>query len=188
MATVLDVSLFQAFDSVFAVLFTIAVVYALLHKLKLLGESPIVNGVVAAVAGFTILFSRDIIEIINFIIPWFAVVIIFGLLLMLVFMMFGVKEGDFFSYMRENQALGWLIFGIGALIIIAGIATTLGQRFTDLAFEDTQTVDDIESDVASTSFQESAIATLVHPRVLGLIVLFIIAILTIALISGTPVR
>jgi hypothetical protein len=91
MASFLDLGLIQYFSAIFPVLLVFAVVYALLQKTKAVGGTPTINALIAIVAGFLILLSEKAIAVVNFIIPWFAVVIIFFVLMILVFYTFGLK-------------------------------------------------------------------------------------------------
>ncbi|MFH1276585.1 MAG: hypothetical protein ABIH82_05735, partial [Candidatus Woesearchaeota archaeon] len=89
MATVLDVGLLEYFGVIFPVILVFALVYAVLHKTKVIGESPAINAIIAVVAGLLMLLSEQALEVVNFMLPWFAVLILFLLLMIMVFKMFG---------------------------------------------------------------------------------------------------
>ncbi|MBI2572297.1 hypothetical protein HYV86_00390 [Candidatus Woesearchaeota archaeon] len=188
MATFLDVSLLQSVDAIFPALFVFAIVFAVLNKTHALGKNSLgIDAIIAAVAAFMVLLSRPLIELINYIIPWFVVAIIFFLLLLLIFRVFGAEESDIAKYMMEDKAVGWVIIAIALVIIAAGMGKVFGQGLTEQAFEaGTQngTVTYDENGVATGNFQQSVTATLFHPKVLGVIIIFTIAIFAVALLTG----
>ncbi|MEK6853223.1 MAG: hypothetical protein AABX64_00925 [Nanoarchaeota archaeon] len=180
MVSVIDLGLLQLVDFVFPFLLVWAFVYALLHKFKLLGESPAVNALVATAMGFTVLLSRTVIDLINFMIPWFAIAIIFFILMVLLFMIMGAKE-PLNAY--SDKSLQWLLIAIGIIIVFAAFGKVMGQSLLEQASQQGDAAAG-EEGAAGGSFQENIYATLFHPKVLGLIVIFAIAVFTVALLSG----
>ena len=184
MATFLDVGLIQAFDLIFPFLLTFAIVFAILQKTEVLGKSLGINATVAIAAAFMVLLSSTLIEVINFMVPWFVVAIIFFVLLILIFSMFGAKEASFEKAIKD-QKLQWALIGVCLLIALAAFGNVLGQQL--LAGRDS--VEDVNvvnaSGVSTGSFETNIYSTLFHPKVLGLIVLFAIAVFAIAFLSGT---
>jgi len=178
------VGLLQAFDVIFPVIFVFAITFAILQKYKPIGESIGINSIIAIMVGFMVLLSRDIIDIINFTIPWFTIAIIFFILMLLIFRVFGASEESIFSYMQGDKAIGWVIIAISIVIIIAGLGTVLGQRFTEAAFTDGEQVAAADGSVASQNFDQNIQATLFNPKVLGLVILFTIAVFTVALLTA----
>jgi hypothetical protein len=184
MATFLDVGLIQAFDVIFPVLLVFALMFALLQKTKVVGESVGINAIIAVAVAFMILLSDTLMQMINFMVPWFVVVIIFFILLILIFQMFGAKEADLASAVKD-KAVYWTIIGIGIVILLAAFGNVLGQSFTEQAFQpgENTTIND-GTGVASSSFEDSITATFFHPKVLGLVIMFAIAIFAVAFLSG----
>ena len=183
MATVLDLGLIQAFDVIFPVLLVFALVFAVLQKTKIIGESLGINSIIAVAAAFMILLSDTIVQIINFMVPWFVVAIIFFILMLLIFQIFGAGEADLASAVKDKSVY-WAIIGVSIVILLAAFGHVLGQSFTELAFEEGQNVTAGEGSVASSDFEGSVTATLFHPKVLGLVIIFIIAVFAVALLSG----
>lgn len=184
MVTVLDIGLLQTFDIIFPVLLVFALLFALLQKTKVVGASVSINAIISVAIAFMVLLSDTLVDIINFMTPWFAVVIIFFVLMILIFQVFGAKESDIAGALKDKTLL-WTIVGIGLLIAIAAIFSVLGQSFTEAAFEEGGEVTVTDAGVATKSFSGSLMATLFHPKVLGLIILFAIAIFAVALLSGS---
>lgn len=186
MATLLDIGLLQAFDIIFPFILVFALVYALLQKTKVIGETIAVNAIIAGATAFLVLLSENALEIIKFIIPWFAVAVIFFVLLLLIFYVFGAKEADIFSAMKADKAIIWVILGVAIVIIMAGFGHVLGQSIGPYLDEqgNVTTIDDVKAGVATGSFQQNITATLFHPKVLGLFILFGVMIFAVALLTG----
>ena len=91
MATAIDFGLIQPFSFLFPFIFVWAVVFATLQKSKLIGGAIGIDSIVAFAVSLMVLLSQTLIDILNFMIPWFTVAIIFFMLLMLMFMVFGAS-------------------------------------------------------------------------------------------------
>ncbi|MBT4805513.1 hypothetical protein HON71_05045 [Candidatus Woesearchaeota archaeon] len=184
MVTVLDLGLIQAFDVIFPVLLVFALVFAIFQKTKVVGDSVGINSIIAVSVAFMVLISDTLTQIINFMVPWFAVVIIFFILLILIFQMFGATDADLATAVKDKSVY-WAILGIALVILLAALGNVLGQSFTEKAFEAGQNVTVTgSSGVASSSFEGSVTATLFHPKVLGMMIMFAIAVFAVALLSG----
>ena len=185
MATVLDVGLLRSFDVIFPFLLVWALVFAILQKTKMLGDRLGLNVMVAVVVAFLVLLSDDAINIIKFIIPWFTIAIIFFILLLLIFQLFGAQDKDIFAALKGDRAITWVIIGVAIVIIFAAFGNVFGQKLTEAAFQQgTVNVTEGGTGVATPSFQSNIYATLFHPKVLGMLILFAIAIFAVALLSG----
>ena len=181
MATFLDAGLLQNFSYIFPVLLVFAIVYAILHKTNALGKSPGINALVAAVAALMMLLSRAALDIVNYMMPWMSIAIIFFVLLILVFQLMGIQEGDWNKIVKD-KAVYWAILGILLIIVLASIGNVLGQSVLEEASQ--LTSEEVQSGVASGSFQQNIYATLFNTKVLGLIIMFTIVIFSVALLSG----
>lgn len=200
MATVLDLGLLNYFSVLYPVIIVWCIVFAILQKTGAIGKSAGINAVIAVAIAFMTLLSKTLVDFLNFIVPWFAVAIIFFVLLILIFQVFGAKDADFASAVKD-KGVYWTLIGIAIVILVAGFGKVMGQSLTEAAYQPSTTSgvttingttytlpDEVSSagstDVAGKSFEGSATATLFHPKVLGLIILFAIAIFAVALLSG----
>ena len=179
MASPLDLGILNLFDFIFPVLLVWAFLFALLQKTKVIGESIGINATIASAASLTVLLSRTVIDLINFIIPWFAIAIIFFVLMILLFMIMGAK--DIQAYKQTN--IQWILVAVGILIVVAGFGKVLGQSLLEQSAQTGEVAEGAEA-VASSDFQENIYATLFHPKILGLLVVFAIVVFTVALLSG----
>ncbi|MBI1968466.1 hypothetical protein HYS49_01005 [Candidatus Woesearchaeota archaeon] len=183
MATIIDLGLLQLFDFIFPVLITFALVYALLQKTAIIGKSPGINATISIAAGLMILLSRTLVEVINFMVPWFVVALVFFTLLLLIFQMFGVKDASFEKAVKDPKLL-YTIIGVGVIILLASFGHVLGQAFTEQSFQPGVAQINATTGVATPSFEVNIWSTLFHPKILGFIVLFAIAVFTVALLTG----
>jgi len=189
MATFLDVGILQYFDVVFAFIFVFAIMFALLQKTKIIGDSVGVNAMIAITSAFIMAMSRTVIQMITFMIPWFVIAIIFFVLLLLIFQVFGAKELDFASAVKDRVLRNALI-GVAIVILLASFGVVFGQGFTEQAFDDSEaattgsTADGDSDSSATSSFQGNIRAILANSKVLGMVVLFGIAIFAVALLTG----
>src|SRR3989344_8994100 len=131
MATVLDLSLLQNFSFIFPFIFVWAIVFAILQKTKATGAALGIDAVIATVVAFMSILSPEIILMINFMIPWFAIAIIFFILLLLLFRIFGAEEKHILSALTSDKSVLWVILGIGLVIVFAAFGNVFGQSFTE---------------------------------------------------------
>ena len=183
MATVLDVGLIEYFSFIFPVLLIFAIVFAILQKSKAVGESPAINAIIAIIAGLLMLLSNEAMQVINFMIPWFAVAILFFILMLLLFKVFGLKDESLVTAVKD-KAVYWTLIGISLAIIGVSMGNVFGQQ----ALEDGQGVDggvvSGDGSTVSGNFEGNVFSILSNSKVLGMIIIFAIAIFAIALLTG----
>jgi hypothetical protein len=176
MATVLDLGLLQVFDPIFAVLFVFTLMFGILQKTKAIADAVGMNGLLSAVIALMVLLSETLVSIINFMIPWFTVVIIFFVLLLLIFQVFGAKEADFASAVRD-KGLMWTLIGVGLVILLAAIGSVIPESIGPNLGGDGVSADD-------GGFSSNLMDTLFNPKVIGIIVIFLVAMFAVIFLSG----
>lgn len=187
MATFLDVGLLNYFSIIFPALLVFAIVYAILNTTKIIGGNKSLDAIVAVALGFMVLLSEDIVQVINFMAPWFVLVFIFVLLLVLVYRTAGATDKDITEYIRTDRSVKWAIFAVGIIIFLAGLGTVLGQNIGPyLQGGNATTIEDIQSGVATGDWEQNVTATLFHPKILGVIMVLVIAVFAIALLGMKP--
>lgn len=180
----LDLGLIEYFSIIFPALLVFAIVYALLEKFKIIGDSKSIHAIIAIVLAFITILLRDVTKIINFIAPWFVLLFIFVLLILIVYKIMGASDADLSSFIKTHTLTQWIIVLIGIVIIVAGIASVYGQRLKPIT-DDEGNVIDVSSDTSTESdeFEESVGKTLFHPKVVGLIFIFLVAAFSIGLLT-----
>ena len=182
MATFLDVGLFQYFNVIFPVLLIFAIMLALLQKTKILGTNPTINAIIAVAVAFMALLSQTVIKLVNFMAPWFVLVLIFVVLLILVFQTLGATEKNIASVLANEKIVHWSIIGVGLLILMAGLGSIWGHELTSMAGGSP-----VSTNVTSSTtgdLEQNLYATFYNPKVLGLIFIFLIAVFAIAFLAG----
>ncbi len=172
MATVLDLGILEFFKPIFSLGLVFAIVYAILDKFKLLGESKLPKLFIAFCIGILFLFSADAVKFINFVSPWFAVMIIMVLFLLTTFLFMGIREDKLISAV-EDPRVYWPVLVISIILFLIALTQVFGEKIT-LAGSG-------EGGVST------GIRAIVHPRVLGAIILLLIASLSIKFISESVV-
>ena len=182
MATFLDVGVLQYFDAVFAFIFVFALVFAILQKTKALGDAPSMNAIIAVVVGIFMIMSRVVIDMLNFMIPWFTVAIIFFVLLLLIFQVFGAGD-EYFSAGIKDRVLRNVLIGVGIVILLASFGVVFGQTYAEKAFDDPSVVA-VDGTSATTNFEDNIRVIVTNSKVLGMVILFAVAIFAVALLTG----
>ena len=186
MATFLDIGLFSYFSVIFPALLVFAIVFALLQKTKVIGENLSINALISIVVAFMVLISPDLADIINTMTPWFVLIFVFAVLLILIYMFLGVRAEDLQKYITTDKPVLWFIFGLGVIIIIASIAHVYGQRALEITIPDgneTEVIATSEMQTTTSSFGQNLGNVFFNSKVLGLIIIFLIAVFTLALIT-----
>jgi uncharacterized membrane protein len=130
------------------------------------------------------LLSPIAIRTINMMAPWFILLLIFGLFMLIAYQTFGVPEATITEIITKSphaKEFAWWIIAIALIIGIGSLATVISQRegFVSKLGEPTAEIVPTEE----TGFWQ----TIMHPKVLGFVLLFLIAMFTISKLSGTPV-
>ncbi len=163
MATFLDVTGLAHFSSIFVFLFVWIVVYATLLWTKILGQNNFVNILVGLLLGIFVIISPLATNIIADIAPFLAVVFVFILLINIASKMIG---GDASSFPALKGVL--LVFIV--LVVIIGAAVKIKSN-VDVQSENSQ-------DFSKT------VNVIFNPKFLGMIMIFAVAIFTIALLAS----
>ena len=167
MATILeDLGFLQFFLPVFTFLFIFVLVYAVLDKFKLMGENKWLKLMAAFSIALLFLFSKDTLRFVEFITPWFIVLVVVALFILSLFMFMGLKEGDVEKTIKDPVVYWTIIVIIIILLIIA-----IGEVFTFVAPDQTGTP------------PSAGLAAVTHPRTLGALFLLVIAAFAVKFIS-----
>lgn len=160
MATLLDISLIDYFRPLFVFLLIFVVLYAILQKTKIFGEEAKTLNVVASLSIAVLsLFTGKITELVSTITPWVVAVFLAVILIFMILLFFGIKEEDAWSYVGGK----WL----PVIIIILIFAIGVSQVLTLSPLTET-------GEGGTSAYREEILKTLVHPRILGAILLIVI--------------
>ena len=135
--------------------------YAVLDKFKLMGDNKAVKFIASLSIAFLFLFSKGVLEFVNFITPWFVVLVIIALFVLSLFMFMGLKEKSMEATIGDPRVY-WTILVIIIILLIAAIGTVFSDFFSTEGGEITDPT------------KASITQILVHPRVLGALFLLVI--------------
>jgi hypothetical protein len=97
----------------------------------------------------------------------------------------GVEEQTLINYVSKDAPLAWFIFAIGIIIIISGIAHVYGQGLLagKVGGNVSTTTSLTEGGTATQSYAQNIASTFFHPKIIGLLFIFLVAVFTIALLT-----
>ena len=163
MATFLDVTGLQYFSSIFVFIFVWLVVYATLLWTKILGDNKFIDALVGLLLAIFVLISPVATSIVADVAPFLAVVFLFIVLINVASKMLGA-DIEAFPALKGV----FLVFIILIIIIAAGVKIR----------EKVNVPSETQKDLSKT------INLIFHPTFLGTVLVFAIAIFTIALLAS----
>ncbi|MBN1644705.1 hypothetical protein JW851_01520 [Candidatus Woesearchaeota archaeon] len=183
MATPLDIGLIAKFDIIFPFLLIIILVYAFLSRMKWFEEKQGMAFLIAFLLAIMTLMSPIATRTINMMAPWFILLMIFAIFLLISYQALGVSEGTITEVVTKShysKTIVWWVIALALIIGIGSLATVVSQRegFISKLGQPTEETAPTEE----TGFWQ----TVVNPKVLGVALIFLIAMFTISRLAGTP--
>jgi len=179
MATFLQLGVLRYFSIIFPALIVFVIVFALFEKFKILGENKSVHTIVAIALAFLVILSSSLVELINTMAPWFVIIFVFVVLLLVLFKLMGASDEAISSMLMKNKGVQWILIGIGFIILIAALAHVYGAKLVPV----TSPAEVSAGAEVPTTFGENVLRILFNPIILGIIFILFVAIFTIALIT-----
>ncbi len=175
MASVLDIGLLDYFVPVFVFILIFVALYALLEKTGFFGKAKGVNAMIAFAIAFLFLLTPDLVGVIKIMTPWFTILFVFVFMIILLFMFVGVKENAISAAFSERGTV-WIIIILSLLVFVYALTQVYGSQI--------QTVYAGEEVVEDNSITGQVGKIIFHPRVLGVLLLLMIAAQAIRMITG----
>ena len=197
MATFLDIGLLGAVSTLFMVILIFVIVYGFLSWRKPFGgENQGLYALVAFGIAIISMTSRGFVTLIMTITPWFFTLIFIGFFILFILMMFGLKEKDLMAG-KTKELRTWVII-LTVIIMLFGLGAAFGQTTLEAGTGTTPTTDNGEPSTgepgqiyygddfqetttttttartASEDFADNVLATIFHPKVLGMIVILLV--------------
>lgn len=192
----------------FTFLLVYGIVWGLLTFRKPFGDSKGLYAIVALMMAFLVVISSPARMFIEFITPWFLALAIFVFLIIIVVSMFA--QVDWLKVIAMSNVHTWIII-FAMIILLAGLAYTFGQtalnaregvsgtptpdvvpvydengEITDGGVIYTDSGLPMPGRVATTStgsYQTNLVNTIVHPKVLGIGLIFLLSALVVYFLS-----
>lgn len=190
MATFLDTGLLEIFSAIFMFLLVYSVLWGVLTFRKPFGENNGIYALISLAISFFVLLSAPVQQYIAFVAPWFLVLMIVFFLIITSFSLFA--EVNWMDVLKNDTAKTWIMIFIG-LILVLGLAFSFGQSALESGGTvptqnpETQEVRPVAQNQQGTttgSFEANLVNTLFHPKVLGLMLIFLLSTFIIFFLSA----
>ena len=188
MATILDISILKGFSIIFVMVLIIVLVYAILQFTKALGDSKGMHILIAFLIGLLSLLVPDVTELVATMVPWFTVFFLFVVFMLLGYKLFGATDSDIAGFMKTDKTIGWGIFVVSIIIMVAATGNVYGQRHLTGSDGEPLPVDDISIDASGSEpdkWSSNIYSTLYHPKILGMLLLFAIGAVTVGVLASS---
>ncbi|MFH1408774.1 MAG: hypothetical protein ABIH34_02615 [Nanoarchaeota archaeon] len=184
MASVLDLGLLGYFKPILSIVLVAALAYGMFSYTKIFGENKSIYAVISVLIALTLAFIPALNNLVSTMLPWFVVFFIFVIFILMGYKLFGATDSDLSNVLKGNKTIVYWVLVIGILIFLGSIGqvfftATDGGDTTDI----TNTSRIQTGDVGSTG-SGAFWATIVHPKVLGMIVILLIGVFTIMTLAG----
>jgi len=176
------------FSFIFVFLLVFAIVFGILSYINpFKDEKKGLYGIISFIIAILVSITTPAVSVIKDLTVWFFVLGLLVFLFLFVIGIFGLKEKDYISIIKSPQVHPWiLIFAI--VIVLFAVSHAFGQKLLE-AGSGTPGQGDGAVDVTTqpigqgTSFADQLLATLFNPKVLGLILIFLIGVFTITFMT-----
>jgi len=195
MATFMDIGLLDFFSNIFLFLFIFAAVYAIIIKTKIFGDSKNLVSIIAVAIAIIVVITKPVATFLLYIVPWFFVLAFVIMMFIFAGKLFGVSDNSISNsfHWKKTPILTWVIIFV-VLILVFAFSNMFGQ---DL-LEDNPEVNSTDAEETATTtttsgnkamavdsdeYKSNVLATLTHPKVLGTIVILLVAMIAILLLT-----
>ncbi len=179
----LNISFLQYFSPIFIFVLVFVMIYGILQFTKFLGENKVLHALIGFFIAVIFLFSTEAITVVQVIAPWFTVLFIFVIFILMAYKLFGATDDQIKNVMSNASALQYTILALGIIILLFGLGAGFGQKLlgysADIAEVRDAATEAGEGSTATSSYQTNLISTLFNPKILGMILILVIAAFTI---------
>jgi hypothetical protein len=189
MPSLLDLGGLTIFQRVWPFLLVLTVVYAILGTVEPFKDNKSIRALIAFVMAVLTLLYPIAWKTINLAAPWFVLLGVLIIFILIAYQMFGVKSdtiaGVFSSKEYGTTAVYWLL-AIIVIIAVGSLSSVVSEekKFSSLTEGGIAPTEGLPagstSGQAATTEEAGFWSTLTHPRVLGLVLVLLIAFFTIS--------
>ncbi len=193
MATFLDISILGNFISIFTFLLVFVIVYGMLELFKMFGDGHRgLHAIIALAVAFIVIFSKGVVAVIQTFTPWFVILILVIFFILFAVRMFGATDKDIRDELTSGTTITTWIIIFTVVILLFSLGAGFGQdsltqgpggKVTQSNTTINATGD--PGSTATTNFNQNLYNTLFHPKVLGLILIMLLAIIAMLFLTGT---
>src|SRR3989344_1074153 len=105
MANILDIGILDYFSPALVLILIFVLLYGVLEKAKLFGESKGLHALVAFVFGLVFILVEPLRELVVDIVPWFVLLFFFIIIMLIGVMMLGIEQNSIASYVTEYSGV-----------------------------------------------------------------------------------
>lgn len=179
MASLLDIGLLQHFQVIFPFLFVTVVTFAFLKVTKFFGDNEFANVIIAIVLGFMSLLSPVIRKTITIMTPWFVLLMIFIVFILFLVQVLGGSRESIWEALGQTHNHYIIVWVIGLALVI-GFGSLSAAISEERGF---QALQEEGGEISTTEEKAGFFQVLFHPKVMGLALILIIAIITVGRLS-----
>jgi len=181
MVTPLDIGLLQKFNVIFPFLFILVLVYAILSRTEWFKEKQAMAFIIAFILAIMTLLSRIAVRTINLMAPWFVLLFLFGILVLMAYMTFGITEETITEVLTKSIYAKEFAYWVLTLVLIIGLGSLSYVISTEEGWGELGGKEIIDGEETIGFF-----ATITHPKVLGMVLLLLIAMFTMNKLLQKP--
>ena len=196
MATVIDISLLNSVSILIVFVLVFVGGWGLMlvvDPFKDKGKS--FYGLIAFLLALVMIMNRKSVQVVMTATPWLMIVVLIAFFFIFFAKMFGADDGSILTEAGKNK--GWVIFFV-ILILVFALGSSLGPDLLPATLPNQGSSVQITngtyvngtyvpaSSTASGDFNTNVVLTLFHPKILGVIFLFLLGTLTIILLNLKP--
>ena len=189
-ATFLDIGLVSYFGVIFPILLVFVIVFAMLQKTTIFGTNKGLQAIIAFCVAMIMLLTPGLIQVINTMAPWFVVLFVFLILLLVCLQFLGVSEKSIIDYMSTDwETPHWFVLAFALVILIGSVATVYGSSLLPYSSDDANATVGADGGLTGVSqdtgdFNANVGRLLFHPKTIGLVFILLVGSFTIRLLAG----
>jgi cation transport ATPase len=180
------------FNFVFIFLLVFAIVFGVLsYTNPMKDEKKGLYAIIAFVLAILVSISSSAVVFIKTMTTWFFVLALFIFLIIFVFGLFGLKESNWQTLVKDPNVHTWVII-LAIVIVLFSLGAAFGQKLLEKGAgpdgTDTGTGDNTAGSsggIQKGSFADNVLQTFMNPKILGLLVVFLIGVFTIIFLTKT---
>lgn len=193
MATFLDISILGNFIGIFTFLLVFVIVYGMLELFKIFGDGHKgLHAIIALAVAFIVIFSKGVVAVIQTFTPWFTILILVIFFILFAVRMFGATDKDIHNELTSGTTITTWIIIFTVVILLFSLGAGFGQESLTQGgggkVTQTNTTINATGDSGSTAtgnFNQNLYNTLFHPKVLGLILIMLLAVIAMLFLTGS---
>lgn len=194
MATFLDISILGNFVSIFTFLLVFVIVYGMLELFKMFGDGHKgLHAIIALAIAFIVIFSKGVVAVIQTFTPWFTILILVIFFILFAVRMFGATDKDIRDELTSGSTITTWIIIFTVVILLFSLGAGFGQDSlvqgqgggTSTTNSSGNTTVEAGSTGSTSNFNQNLYNTLFHPKVLGLILIMLLAVIAMLFLTGS---